>query len=389
MSTLLLSAHRVGKAFARVHRSQDRLRALASLLVGRAPPDPIWVLRDVDLEVHRGQSLGLIGENGAGKSTLLKLLCGVWQQTAGRIQRHGSIGALLELGAGFHPELSGRENIALAAALHGFDAKAAKRKAAEIIEFADIGQYIDEPIKHYSSGMVVRLGFAIVAATRPDVLITDEVLAVGDESFQRKCVQWISDYVADGGTLLLVSHSVFHVQKLCRQALWLRQGRVEARGDVFEVTQAYLSYHERKLLQEQQGQRQAGGYRLIKVLVNGCEAGPVCIDAGADLLVEIDVKSDDQRMPQVAVGLARSDHSGIFGVHSDMDQASGRSIAPDQFRYRLCLPALALLPGHYVVKAHVLDPEGVRLFDTEVRELAVRGQARLLGVVDLPRRWLD
>ena len=134
----------------------------------------------------------------------------------------------------------------MSAALHGLDTAELRRRLPEIIEFADIGRYIDEPVKHYSSGMVVRLGFAVIASMKPDLLITDEVLAVGDESFQKKCVQWMQDYLAGGGTLILVSHSMYHIQKLCRHACWLRNGELAMAGDVFDVTQAYLAYHEGK-----------------------------------------------------------------------------------------------------------------------------------------------
>ena len=246
MSAPLVQARGLGKSYPRVFRRSDRLRALLALLAGRASGEVTPVLADVDLDVLPGQSLGLIGDNGAGKSTLLKLLTGVLTPSQGSVAVHGRVGALLELGAGFHPEYSGRDNVVMAAALHGLGGAELRRRLPGIIEFADIGRYIDEPVKHYSSGMVVRLGFAVIAALKPDLLVTDEVLAVGDESFQKKCVRWMQDYLADGGTLVLVSHSMYHVQKLCRHACWLREGEVAMQGDVFDVTQAYLAWHERK-----------------------------------------------------------------------------------------------------------------------------------------------
>ena len=208
MSAPLVEARALGKAYPKVHRNADRLRALARLLVGSGSGDRHEVLRDVTLDVVRGESLGLIGENGAGKSTLLKLVTGVLTPTSGSVRVNGTIGALLELGAGFHPEYSGRDNIAMAAALYGLAGADLRARMPEIVAFADIGDYIDEPVKHYSSGMVVRLGFAVIASLKPDLLVTDEVLAVGDESFQKKCVRWIEQYLADGGPLLLVSHSM-------------------------------------------------------------------------------------------------------------------------------------------------------------------------------------
>jgi lipopolysaccharide transport system ATP-binding protein len=211
-AAVLAETRNLSKSYPLVFRSRDRLRALWQLLVGRGHAQAVTVLKDVNICVRRGESLGLIGENGAGKSTLLKLLTGVLTPSTGSVKVNARVGALLELGAGFHPEYSGRDNIALAAALYGLDAAETQAKLPQIIAFADIGRYIDEPVKHYSSGMVVRLGVAIVAALKPDLLITDEVLAVGDEAFQKKCVRWIEDYLGDGGTLILVSHSMYHVQ---------------------------------------------------------------------------------------------------------------------------------------------------------------------------------
>ena len=230
MSELLVQARGLGKAYPKVHRNSDRLRALGRLLFTGVDRDRISVLRDVNLEIHRGESLGLIGANGAGKSTLLKLITGVLTPTTGDVRTHGEIGALLELGAGFHPEYTGRDNVAMAASLHGLTGAELRKRLPEIIAFADIGRYIDEPVKHYSSGMVVRLGFAVIASLKPDLLVTDEVLAVGDESFQKKCVQWMKHYLDEGGTLILVSHSMYHVQKLCRQACWLRDGEIAMAG---------------------------------------------------------------------------------------------------------------------------------------------------------------
>ena len=245
MSEVLVEARGLGKSYPLVFRPRDRLRALWHLLAGRGRAESVAVLKNIDLRVQRGESLGLIGENGAGKSTLLKLLTGVLTPTTGSVAVHARVGALLELGAGFHPEYSGRDNISLAAALYGLNAQETQAKIPQIIEFADIGHYIDEPVKHYSSGMVVRLGFAIVASLHPDLLITDEVLAVGDEAFQRKCVRWIEDYLAGGGTLILVSHSMYHI-KNCAGTRAGSAGEIAASGEVFAVTQAYQAYQESK-----------------------------------------------------------------------------------------------------------------------------------------------
>lgn len=391
MSEVLVELRGVGKRYPLVHRKADRMRALLRLLVGRRGAADIPVLQDVNLTVRRGESLGVIGENGAGKSTLLKVLTGVLNASEGQVSVHGSIGALLELGAGFHPEYTGRENIATAAALIGMRPEEIRAQTPSIIEFADIGRYIDEPIKHYSTGMVVRLGFAIVAARRPDLLITDEVLAVGDESFQKKCVRWIEEYLKGGGTLLLVSHSMYHVQKLCRHAIWLQQGRVQAYGDVFDVTQDYLAYHERKTAAEADAGRavvSSEGYRIEAIRMNGqTSLVPLVIPAGRHLDIEVELYSPDGRPPQMAVGLTRVDGTAVYGTSSEIDAATPQALDMHRYRYRVRFEALALLPGGYTVKLHAMDPEGLRLFDTEQRELVIRSESREFGLVHLPHHW--
>jgi lipopolysaccharide transport system ATP-binding protein len=390
---LLAVARDLGKSYPKVFRPRDRLRALGKLLLSLGDIDSVPVLHGVNLEVARGESLGLIGENGAGKSTLLKLLTGVLTPTVGSVEVRGRIGALLELGAGFHPEYTGRDNIAMSAALYGLAADELRERLPEIIAFADIGRYIDEPVKHYSSGMVVRLGFAIVAALKPDLLITDEVLAVGDESFQKKCVRWMEDYLAHGGTLILVSHSMYHIQKLCRHALWLRQGEVAAAGDVFDVTQAYLAYHERKLAgTPDRGTIAAQGveFHLLGFAVNGVDQETsVFLDQGDTLRLTARVRSRDGRTPIIAFGIARADGTAVYGVSSEMDGVTPYRDSPDTWIAEIVFDDLALLPGAYTIKAHPLDTEGVRLFDTLERGVVVRGSTREFGLVRLRHRWSD
>lgn len=391
MSEVLIRLQGVSKRYPLVHRNADRVRAMLRVLTGQRGIADVAVLQDIDLCVRRGESLGVIGENGAGKSTLLKVLTGVLNATDGSVEVHGSIAALLELGAGFHPEYTGRENIATAAALMGMSEEDIRAKAEAIIEYADIGRYIDEPIKHYSTGMVVRLGFAVVAARRPDILITDEVLAVGDESFQKKCVRWIEDYLEDGGTLLLVSHSMYHVQKLCRHAMWLQSGRIQAYGDVYDVTQDYLAYHERKTAAEAESGPKAvsaDGYRIESVRLNGKNTlTPLLLPRERELRIDVDIYSGDGRAPHLAIGLIRVDGTAVYGTSSEIDGVQAKRTDDGNFQYRFVFHALHLLPGQYTIKLHALDPEGMRMFDTEVRELVIRGETRELGMIRLPHQW--
>ncbi len=387
----LVRLHQVSKAFPRVFRSADRLRALYQLLIGRKPEQQSVVLQDINLEVIRGESLGLIGVNGAGKSTLLKIITGVLTASSGEVAVRGRVAPLLELGAGFHPEYTGRDNIRLNATLLGMSSADIEANIDGIIAFADIGRYIDEPVKHYSSGMIVRLGFAVVAATKPDLLITDEVLAVGDESFQKKCVQWIENFLTEGGTLLLVSHSMYHIQKLCRHACWLHEGRIHQIGDVFDVTQDYLAWHERNSIAQTAAGRQsaaAGDYAITELKVNDSDGtAALLLSRDQPLSVAVTLRARDGRSPLLAVGIKRTDGTPVYGLTSDMDSAPPEAISSELYRWQLHFDALPLLPGSYLLAVHAMDPEGVRLFDTLERGLIVRGQTREFGMVRLSHRW--
>ena len=390
MTEVLISARGLGKAYPKAHLSGDRLRALGRLLRGRKDPDAQFVVKSVDLDIRRGESIAIIGENGAGKSTLLKLVTGVLTPTTGKVEVFGKIGALLELGAGFHPDYSGRDNVGMAAALHGLSNTELDARMQQIIEFADIGSYIDEPVKHYSSGMVVRLGFAVIASLKPDLLITDEVLAVGDESFQKKCVRWIEQYLEDGGTLLLVSHSMYHAQKLCKHALWMNHGAVEQYGDVFDVTQAYLAFHERKQAVENAAPATKSGneFEVESLAVNGIDGtAAVVISMGESLILRACVRSRDDRQPIVLFGIVRIDGTPVYGVSTDMDGVNAHKLKNGEYLAEIEFNAVSLLPGSYQLRAHAMDTEGLRLLDTLERTLTVRGNSREFGLIRLDHRW--
>jgi len=390
----LVKIEGVSKIYPRVHKPRERLQAFTSLLFGREPQHGAQVLRDINLNVVRGQSLGIIGENGAGKSTLLKVLTGVIQPTHGRVMAHGNIAAMLELGAGFQPDFSGMDNVRMKASLMGLTNQELEDRLDDILAFADIGEYIHEPVKHYSSGMVVRLGFAVITACRPDLLITDEVLAVGDESFQKKCIRWIQKFLEQGGTLLLVSHSMYVVQKLCQKALWIHDGGVEQYGDVFPVTQAYLAWHERRSAKEKETRIKATGdgayYRIEKFTLAGMQddQSPE-FEMGADLDVELDIYSPDDRPPVGVVGVVRADGTPVYGVVSDNEGAVPIKLAEQHYRFRLRFSDIGLLPGSSNLRGHSMDPEGVRLFDTREMVFKINGNTKEVGYIRLPHQWLD
>jgi ABC-2 type transport system ATP-binding protein/lipopolysaccharide transport system ATP-binding protein len=198
-----------------------------------------WALREVTIEVKKGEVMGIVGQNGAGKSTLLKLIARVIRPTTGRVWVKGKVSPLLELGAGFHPELTGRENVYLNGAMLGFSRKEMSQRFDQIVKFSELEDFIDAPMRTYSSGMWARLGFAVATDVQPEILIIDEVLSVGDEAFQRKCYQRIETFQAKGTSILLVSHNMALVLQMCQRAAWLDHGHLKAFGPVDEVVQAY------------------------------------------------------------------------------------------------------------------------------------------------------
>ena len=389
----LVTLEAVSKIYPRVNRPGERLRAFFSLLAGREPSDGALVLDDISLEVQAGESIGIIGENGAGKSTLLKILTGVISPSRGRVVGSPRMAALLELGAGFQPEFTGIENVRMVGVLLGMSPREIESKLDYILEFADIGEYIHEPVKHYSSGMVVRLGFAVVTASNPELLITDEVLAVGDESFQKKCVRWIEGFLAEGNTLMMVSHSMYLVQKLCRKAMWIHHGKAREYGEVFDVTQSYLAYHETRGALEKDQRDGADGenglYRLESFRFStGAENEECVLGWGETLEADLVLYSPDGRPPAALVGIVRADGTPVYGVASEVEGIVPRKLDDNRYALSIRFDELPLLPGNYAMRGHAMDPEGMRLCDTAELRFRVRGESRELGFVRLSHRWI-
>ena len=277
-SEVVVQAAGLGKSYAIFKRPEDRLKQMLSRGRRRYFHE-YWALRDVDLTIRKGETLALIGHNGAGKSTFLQLLCGTIAATTGSIAVAGRVGALLELGAGFNPEFTGRENMELAAAVLGLSSVELAAKTEAIIDFADIGDFLDQPVKVYSSGMYARLAFAVMAHMDPDILIVDEILSVGDAAFQQKCMRFIRRFRQEG-TLMFVSHDPAAVLNLCEQAIWLDAGSVRMAGSAKEVCYAY------------QASIEAGKINANAFHIGGSRKetapGPVAVDETENLLREND-----------------------------------------------------------------------------------------------------
>ena len=392
-SDWVVRTHNLGKCYKLYARPLDRLKEV--FVSSRRYHQDFWALRDVNLHLEAGQSCGIVGRNGSGKSTLLKLISGVTRPSSGTVEVAGRVGALLELGTGFHPEYTGRENIYFSAAMLGLEGAETEALAPEIIAFAELADFIDQPVKTYSSGMYMRLGFAVATSIRPDILITDEVLAVGDEAFQKKCIRRMEAFLDQGNTLLFCSHSMYHVQKLCQKAVWLDHGQVRAWGGAAEVTLAFEDYLRELEAREEEQQAEtlppdaaARPSRLRQVrLLDADNRETEVFDLGQTARIEMIAEVPDGQPPVFAVGhVRRNDLFGVYGIFSDMDRAEPRRVDNNTFRIGYEV-SLSLLPGNYTFRTHVLDPSGLRMFDTVEKDFSVRGESRELGVCRLPHRW--
>lgn len=238
MSEAAVSVEHVSKKFRLYHEKNQNLKT-AIMRGKRTIHEDFWALKDVSFKVPEGSTFGLIGSNGSGKSTLLKCLAKIYYPTEGSIKANGKVAALLEVGSGFHPELSGRENIYLNGSILGMSKKKIDSKFEQIVDFSGVEEFIDQPVKNYSSGMYVRLGFSVAIHVEPEILIVDEVLAVGDASFQSKCRQKFIDFKKEGRTVILVSHSMGMVKEMCDQVAWLNKGEFVESGNASKVIRAY------------------------------------------------------------------------------------------------------------------------------------------------------
>jgi lipopolysaccharide transport system ATP-binding protein len=333
---------------------------------GRGRYEEFWALRDVSFEVERGTTFGLIGHNGSGKSTLLKMLAGIYRPTSGTLSTHGRISALLELGAGFHGELTGRENIYLNGAILGLSPKQIDASMDRIIDFAGIEDFIDSPVKVYSSGMYVRLGFSIAVTVAPEILIVDEIIAVGDEEFQRKCFDHLFELRRQGTTIVLVSHSLGSVTDLCDNAMWLDHGRMRAIGDVREVVDDYLQDVNKKEAAAQGGTVEAdsdGPLRLgsgeirirdVEYRDGSGDVAPILM-TGEPCTIRLHYEAT-RDIPEAVFGLGFWHESGVnvAGPNSGFGDRAFK-VEPGTGHVDFHLDHLALQPGMFLLTTAVVD----------------------------------
>jgi ABC-2 type transport system ATP-binding protein/lipopolysaccharide transport system ATP-binding protein len=400
MRDMAISVEDVSKKFT-LH-TEKRNSVKERLVRGRGKSDgEFWALRNVSFDVPRGTTFGLVGHNGSGKSTMLKLLAGVHRPTSGSVVADGRVSALLELGAGFHGELTGRENIYLNASILGLSKKQIDASVERIIDFSGIGDFIDTPVKVYSSGMYVRLGFSIAVTVDPEILIVDEIIAVGDEEFQRKCFDYLFELRRKGTTIVLVSHSLGLVQDLCDGAAWLDHGRVKAVGTSRDVVQEYVdAVNDREAAQrgQQNGAEPetlegharigSGEVRVERVEYfdrTGQPASVVVAGEPATFRLHYSARSP---MEEVVFGLGFVHESGVTvsGPNSGSDGSRVPRIR-NAGHIDFHVPRLALQPGTYQVSAAAVSKGHTYDYVDRAYELHVRGTTTEPGLSRMFGEW--
>jgi lipopolysaccharide transport system ATP-binding protein len=355
----LSKLYRIGAAQERHDTLRDALAARLRRNEREAEPNTIWALKDVSFEVKRGEVVGVIGRNGAGKSTLLKLLSRITEPTSGRAEIHGRVGSLLEVGTGFHPELTGRENIYLNGVILGMKRVEISARFDEIVAFAELEKFLDTPVKRYSSGMYVRLAFAVAAHLEPEILLVDEVLAVGDAEFQRKCLGKMGDVAKEGRTVLFVSHNMAAIQRLCEKSLLLRCGELVASGPSHQVTGSFLGLGSGLATCWERSSAPNSSVSIRRIELADHFGRPMAeVTTASDLAVAVDFRIErPYRDLQMTVGLLDSYSQSIFDS-SPQDDGIAVPTLPGDYRAMVRIPAGILMPTRYAIKVGFWQVQG-------------------------------
>jgi lipopolysaccharide transport system ATP-binding protein len=415
-SDLAVEMLNAGKRYELYDRPWDRLR---QFFLGKSRPlyKELWALQGVSLALPKGQVLGVVGRNGAGKSTLLQLLCGTLLPSQGSVTTQGRIAALLELGAGFNPEFTGRDNIFLNAAILGLTHQEVLERFDDIVSFSGIEPFfIEQPVKTYSSGMYVRLAFAVATSVDPDILVVDEALSVGDGEFARKSFDRIMQFKDQGKTILFCSHSLYQVEAICSQAIWLDHGRVQMQASPKEVVAAYndfLARESRRVLaasplpsttetaeatQTSSPQipdlavEAAGGLpRILNASIQAGEGGVIRSERDA-LRVTVSLQtSKDYPMPSLGVVVLDDGQRNVCSAGSHIDAFEVSQSAGSVVQLELCWPAMALLKGRYHIDLFLLCEKGIHVYEhiRQVASFEVTQTHLEVGVVRLAHQWSE
>ncbi len=405
MSTQSQPAIRLQKVSKRFAFTPDTPQSVLESVISvvsrrRAKPQDLWAVRDVSFEIEPGRCVGIIGRNGSGKSSLLKLIARIIQPTEGQIEVRGRVSALLELGAGFHQDLTGRENIYLNASVLGLNREQTEGLFDEIVAFSELGRFIDMPVKHYSSGMYMRLGFSVAIHVRPDILIVDEILAVGDQTFQAKCMDRIMEMKRAGVTILFISHDLSTIGNLCSDVIWLDRGRVRQVGPAEQVLAQYRDHLFQRVGEQLNLENDAGGFRrwgsrLIEItgvrLLDDDGRETTIFHTGDSLRVEIAyVAHEPVSEPEFGLALYRHDGLHIAGPNT---RVGGLAMGVVEGSGVVCyaIEQLPFLPGRYQLSAAIHDSARPHAYDFHEEAYAFRivegGTREKEGLLALSASW--
>lgn len=409
ISETAIRALKLAKCYQLYQRPKDRLKQFLwphKWWGARQFYRELWALNDVNLTVMPGEVVGIVGQNGSGKSTLLQLVCGTLAPTHGEIEVSGRIAALLELGAGFNPEFTGRENVLMSAAIMGFSQSEIADRIEDIIDFSGVRDFIDQPVKTYSSGMYVRLAFSVAINVDPDILVIDEALSVGDGAFARKSFDRIMHMRDAGKTILFCSHSLFQVQSLCSRAVWINQGKIVLDGESAEVVSAYQAFLDKSIpnptpetpnihsdVPASIRKHPLGGAHLekVKLLANEINTQHAIILSGqSDIRIWVSFVSDPSLpSPNVGITLQTNDGRTITSAATWEDQFSVQRTPEGYGQVCLRLDQVPLLKGEYQISVFLLCERGIHRYDAakEVATLQVKQTGRLQGYFSIPHQW--
>lgn len=404
MSTLIhfenvSKRYRVGAGHKSLREAiQNWPKRLLNIRRGETNGQYIWALKDVNFEVNKGETLGIIGHNGAGKTTILKLLSRVVRPTAGKTRVNGRVAALIELGAGFHPELSGRENIYLNGVILGLNKKQINKKFDSIVAFAELEKFIDMPVKRYSSGMYARLGFSVAAHVDPDILLVDEVLAVGDAAFQTRCLQRIADLSRNGTRIVFVSHNLGAIQEVCNRAIWLAQGQIQAIDEPKEVIHHYLDhvrqtqFVDTNVSPSGHGSRQGSLEAVITgvTILDAENRGKNVFTTGEPMRVRICYEARTPvQSPVFGVSIFRNDDLYCYGTNTKWDGQEIR-IIQGTGAVEFYIPSLPLLSGTYALTVGLMESQAIAAYDFHHKAypFEVRAPRKDYGILYVEHQWI-
>ena len=401
MSALI--AENLGKAYLQYQKPIDSLK---ELLFRKKYHEQFWALKNVSFHCEKGEVLGVVGDNGAGKSSLLKLLAGTMKPTEGTLINNGRVSAILELGTGFHPEFTGLENIHLGCAMLGLNAEQTTAIVDEIIDFSELGDFIHQPVKNYSSGMFVRLAFSVVTSVDPDILIVDEALSVGDQHFQKKSMDRMMTFKEQGKALIFCSHSLYHVKELCNRAIWMDRGTVQAQGKSGDVIDKYNDHvrmqnrvsvsvpnAEIKKNVSEENEQLTAQITDVTLLDAEYEGNEVAIYQTGDVF-RVRVMAEKQSslaLDDVHIGIIIKRNDGVqcFGVSTAVDDVSLFVKENNELGVVYDIPMLNLLSGQYSLEIWLIDSTSAHIYDSikSCCDFKVKHPSTEVGVTYMPHRW--